>query len=343
MLVGAGFGETHLGWLTECTDASVEVLGYQKNKARALDLAERYGVPQVSDDPIQAIADGGIDALAVVSPPDTHEALISAGLEAGLLVFSDKPLASSAQATALLVERAKAAANGAFVTFQWRVNPGLRRLREVCAQGDLGTVVRVDLEFHHDFLAGPTTAWPWRHRRETAGAGTLGDQGVHMFDLLGWLAPGAWSVVAGTSSVAWPRRSHEGGVVECETEDIADVLLADTDGPARARVLVSRVSAGRRALRVVVHGTKGYAVLSANPDSGSATLTVVTGEPLAPSVTNFGPHSMNPYEFVLTRIARGVEMDSTGVADFSAGHAAQLLLEEALERGCGNPGIVQEF
>lgn len=58
------------------------------------------------------------------------------------------------------------------VTFQWRANPGFVRLRDLCAGGELGELVHADLEFRHNFLAGPETSWPWRHRRKSAGSGS---------------------------------------------------------------------------------------------------------------------------------------------------------------------------
>jgi predicted dehydrogenase len=321
MVIGTGFGETHLGWLAETPGARVEVLGYRRDRRRALDLAGRFGVPEVTADPQAWL--GKVDALAVVTPPDTHEPHIEAGLAAGLLVVTDKPLAADLATAARLAGDARARQGRAAVVFQWRTHPALRRLRDVCASGRLGAVVRIDLEFHHDFLSGPSTRWPWRHQRAAAGAGALGDQGVHLFDLLGWLTPGPWSVSAGTASIVWPRRRSGQDLVACETEDVAEVLLRrpGTVTEAHARVLVSRVSTGFRELRARVQGTVGGAEVRADPEDGSARLRIFGAEP---SRHEYGPTSMNPYTEVLTEPA------SPAIAGFAAGHAAQALLEQAL-------------
>ncbi|GLZ37115.1 hypothetical protein Acsp05_07400 [Actinokineospora sp. NBRC 105648] len=327
LVVGAGFGEQHLTWISECPGARVRLIGYRRDGDRARRLAARFPGATATADPLSAITAGAVDALVVASPPDTHERYLAAGLAAGLRVVSDKPLAHDLPTAARLAEAAAGHPGRAAVSFQWRANRALRVLRELCARGELGELVHLDLDFRHDFLAGPRTAWPWRHRWETAGAGALGDQGVHLFDLLAWLAPGSWAVTAGTASVVWPRRSHGPDQVACETDDVAEVLLGRDDGAARARVFVSRVSTGERALRVRVQGADGSAEVSANPDDGSATLR----RHPAGSSTDFGPDPMNPYPGLLSGD------DPVTVADFTAGHAAQALVEQALRAGCDKP------
>jgi predicted dehydrogenase len=336
LVVGAGFGQVHLEWLSECEGATVDVLCYQTNEARARQAADRFGIPAVSSDPAGVIAAGDVDAMVVVSPPRTHEALVRLGLDAGIHVVTDKPLAGDLPAARRLVARAAQAPGRAVVTFQWRLNPAFDRLRETVERGELGTVIRADLEFHHDFLAGPSTAWPWRHRRDEAGAGALGDQGVHLFDLLRWVVPGQWSVCGGTASVVWPQRSHESGAVSCETEDVAEVLLADS-GAATGRVLVSRVSIGDRSLRMRVLGTAGSAVVTASADDASAVLTVFSAARNSPERIEFGPNAMNPYKVMVAEVDRRDPFSR--LADFSDGCAAQIFLDEAISKGCGKPSF----
>ena len=331
LVIGAGFGENHLRWITDCEGASVEVLCYRSDSARARQVANRFRVPRVSNEPARIIDEGGIDAIVVASPPDTHEELLGLGLDAGLTVVSDKPLTSDVESAARLVERSRAARGRAVVTFQWRLNPAFAQLRELCAGHQLGTVVRVDLEFHHDFLAGPDTAWAWRHQYATAGAGTLGDQGVHLFDLLRWLVPDQWSVLTGTSTVVWPQRLFDGRPVPGDTEDIAEVLLGTPGVQRRARVLSSRASAGYRALRVLVQGTEATALANASPEDGSASLVVYSAREGSRESRRFGAQSMNPYRPVVAESSDSSEQPAT----FTDAYHAQVLMSEALRHGCG--------
>jgi predicted dehydrogenase len=329
LVIGAGFGRQHVEWISDCPNTTVEFVGYRQAAERAARVAAEFGARPTAD-PHAVIAARKVDAVAVVCPPRYHEEYLLAGLAAGLPVISDKPLAADCGTAARLAEAANSGTT--MVTFQWRANPALRALRDLCAAGELGELVHLDLDFRHDFLAGPTTDWPWRHRWATSGAGTLGDQGVHLFDLLRWLARGPWSVRAGHAAVVFPRRESVGGAVACETEDVAEVLLGRTgSGGPTARVFVSRVSAGHRVLRARAHGTSGSAEVVASPDDGGAILTRWT--PGADPVSSVFPADpMNPYLEFLAGFR-------DTVADFSDGYSAQQLLEDALRAGCGNPAI----
>jgi predicted dehydrogenase len=324
MLVGTGFGETHLDWLSEIPGASVTALCYQQNGDHARQLADRYRIPQVSPDPGAVLGSGDVDAMAVVTPPATHEPLIMAGLSAGLRVCTDKPLAADSQGARRLALAGASHPGRTMVTFQWRANPMLRRLRELCTQGQLGRPLLAEFEFHHDFLAGPGTRWPWRHDRGVAGAGALGDQGVHLFDLLQWLLPSQWTVTAGTVMLAWPNREWNGELVSCHTEDIANIQLADEGAGTVARVTVSRISAGFREVRVTIHGMTGTARCAISPEDGSGLLVTSGLDDGSPTVSEYGPYPMNPY--------RDFAAGRPGIADFADGYAAQLLMEEALDK-----------
>lgn len=326
LVIGSGFGQQHLEWISRCPEIDVRFLGYRQDEQRARALATRFGVSSITDEPMAVITSGEVDAVAVASPPSTHEAFIEAGLKAGLFVVSDKPLAVDAAGAARLAETAAAAGTTAVTTFQWRTNPGLRELRARVIRGDLGDIAHLDLAFRHDFLAGPRTSWPWRHRWETSGGGALGDMGVHLFDQLRWIIPRDWSVVRGTASVAFGKRQAGTTTIDCETDDIAEVLL--TGGEVTARVLVSRVSSGCRSFEIRVQGTRAHGVVTASPDDGSSVLTMHTSGG-QPEVTRFQPNGMNPYAAL---VAKDPEL-----AGFADGYSAQVLLEEALQLGCGEP------
>lgn len=324
MVVGAGFGETHLRWLSNIPDASIVVLCYQQNREHARLLADKYKIRQVSSDPDAVLAAEDLDAMVVVTPPATHENLIMKGVSAGLRVSTDKPLAVSVQAAQRLSEVAISNPGNTMITYQWRANPTLCHLRSMCERGILGDLMQAELEFYDDFLSGPETKWPWRHDLSVAGAGVLGDLGVHLFDLLRWLFPRNWVVTAGTTILAKSHREYQGKAITCQTEDLANILLTDEIRSAAARVTVSRVSIGFREIRVIVHGSSGTAKAFVSPEDGSGRLVTFTTNRESPAVVMFGPDLMNPYW--------GFTSGLPGIADFTDGCAAQLLLDQAINR-----------
>lgn len=327
MVVGTGFGEIHLNWLAACPAVKVDYLAYANNRGRAEKSAADHGVANVTDDPMSVIADRSVDGVVVVTPPACHEPLALAALGAGLLVVTDKPLAESVAAA----ERMTAAADGnGFVTFQWRFHPAFQTLRHLVLSGELGDIVDIDLQFHHDFLAGPSTAWPWRHLITDAGAGTLGDQGVHLFDLLRFTAPGDWRVDWADLTVVWPERSGDDGMVVGQTEDVASVQMTDHHTAGRsARVFTSRVSVGHRSLRVSVVGTGGTGIAEVNPDDGSGSLRTNTSTTTSWAVTDYAGVSVNPYASWLGSASSSAA--AAHAATFADGLAAQRMMHEAAE------------
>ncbi|MFF5565771.1 Gfo/Idh/MocA family protein [Streptomyces sp. NPDC012623] len=323
-VVGTGFGEQHVGWLASVPGVSVDVLCYRNDLSRAARLAKRFNIPVVDSDPLSVMRGGKIDAVSVVTPPETHEELLSAGLDAGLTVVSDKPLAVDGDAAGRLARAARVGGVPGFVTFQWRANRMLREVARMRRQGLFGRLLQSELVFHHDFLGRPETPWPWRHSRVAAGAGTLADQGVHLFDLLRWLVGEEWGVDSARSSVAFTRRSHHSGSIAGETEDLADVQLSSVSG-VPARVFVSRVSAHRQ-LRVELHGTRGSVVAVADPGDGSGRLQVNT-RGAAGHVRDFPADAMNVYRLILS--PEGPPADAPTFAD---GARAQSLLDEAVRQ-----------
>src|SRR6266851_8394669 len=269
-VIGAGFGSQHLEWLDGCPEIDVTVLGYHRNRRRAEELASRLRIPRITSDCADLVRTGDLDGLVIASPPDTHEKLAIPALERGLAVVCDKPLAHVVVAAESLAKAARERAARTMVIFQWRENQAFQYVRSQLAGGLAGELQMVDIVFHHDFLAGEATSWPWRHRSGAAGAGALGDLGVHGFDLLRWATGREWFVTGAQTRVAQPRRHLGDQVIECDTDDIAAVHLAAAEGTALARILVSRVSHQSQRFEVMAIGSRAVVRAVANPSDGSA-------------------------------------------------------------------------
>ena len=322
-VIGTGFGAQHLEWLRECPELKVTVLGYHRNRERALDLAARFGIGAVTGDCAGLAAGGDVDAIVITSPPSTHLELGLPAVERGLLVMCEKPLAATLEAATVLAAAARKHRARTAVTFQWRENGAFGYLRERLAEGAVGEVLLVDVLYHHDFLAGEGTAWPWRHSRALAGAGALGDLGVHAFDLLRWSTGREWVAAGAQVRVARAQRRWGDRVIACETDDVALVNLVCATPPAVGRVLVSRVSHDQ-AFEIRVVGTNGTLRVSVDPTTGSGTAEHLPGGSARHSYT-FRPSPMNPYH----RLVRDLAAGTASVADFGDGLAAQVLLEQA--------------
>jgi predicted dehydrogenase len=138
----------------------------------AVDGLELAGVATRSNGGWPALLDA-IDVLVVATPNSSHVEYARAGLERGLFVVVDKPLAPTAEAARLLVhERLTVFQNrrwdGDFLTIQRRVE-----------SGELGRVTRFESRFERWRPDVNPAAW-----RESAGegGGLLLDLGTHLVD-----------------------------------------------------------------------------------------------------------------------------------------------------------------
>ncbi|HST47195.1 Gfo/Idh/MocA family protein [Jatrophihabitans sp.] len=337
-VLGCGFGAQHLDWLARHPELELDTLCYFRDHQRAADLAGRYGIGHLSTDPVAALRERGIELAVIVTPPDTRQPLVAAALEAGAFVFVDKPLATTPAAAAELVDLASIAPQRCAVNFQWRGHPAVRELRDQLA-GGIGTLLRVQASFFHDFFLStgePSAGEPvgespasWRQRPDQAGAGTLGDQGVHLFDLLHWLIPRNWTAVAAHTSTV--RQDLDPPVLEpagARTEDLAEVWLREPESGCLAGVSLSRLTRGVRAIEVQIEGSQRCLQLHLEADDASAELTVHSRDATS-KTARYGPTSLDPYPQVLAAIAGRPDPDRV-LASFPDGLWAQQRLAEAV-------------
>ncbi len=195
----------------------------------------------------------GIEVVAIVTPNHLHHAPAKAFLEAGIHVICDKPLTSDledAKELQALVEKT----NLLFaVTYNYSGYPMVRHARELIANGELGGIRVVQVEYPQDWLSTDleTTGQKqaaWRTDPDKAGAGgSLGDIGTHAFHLSEFVTGlKVKSILADLSSFVPGRK----------LDDNAQVLMHFDNG-ARGSLWASQVAVGHEnGLRLRVYGEK---------------------------------------------------------------------------------------
>jgi predicted dehydrogenase len=114
-----------------CCDAS--------ELARARARASFPGV-RLTADFDELLADPELDAIALATPVPTHAELAMAVLEAGKHCFVEKPLAQSVADARRVVDAAAANARVLMVGHLLEYHPGVRKLGELAAAGELGEI-----------------------------------------------------------------------------------------------------------------------------------------------------------------------------------------------------------
>jgi predicted dehydrogenase len=142
----------------------------------------------------EAKREDGIQAVSIATPNNTHFAICKAALEAGLHVVCEKPLCFNVTEAEEL--RALATENRCIVgvTYGYAGHQLVRQAREMIANGDLGDIRMVHMQFAHGFHseavenASPSTRW--RVDPRYAGPSyVLGDLATHPYYIAEMMLP----------------------------------------------------------------------------------------------------------------------------------------------------------
>lgn len=250
-LIGSGFmGQVHAHALRA---AGVPIIGVASSSpASATEAATRLGIGRAYADLDELLTDEAVTLVHVLTPNVTHAGLAAAALDAGRHVICEKPLATTTNEAANLVQRASAAGLIAAVPFVYRFHPMVRAARDRIARGETGRLYSVQGAYLQDWLlTADDDNW-----RVDAGEGgvsrAFADIGSHLCDLLEFIAGERI-----TRLVARTRTVHaERGGRAVETEDLVGVLAELRDG-ALVSLLVSQVAPGRKnGLVIELHGER---------------------------------------------------------------------------------------
>ncbi len=126
----------------------------------------------------------GIEAVSVATPNGTHFEITRAALLAGLHVVCEKPLCFTVAEAEALRELATRHQRVVGVTYGYAGHPLIEQAREMIAQGDLGEIRMVHMQFAHGFHSqaadSQSASAQWRVDPKVAGPSyVLGDVGTH--------------------------------------------------------------------------------------------------------------------------------------------------------------------
>ena len=193
----------------------------------------------------------GIRAVAIVTPNHMHAAPAIEFLKRGIHVICDKPLTAT-MAEARKLAKVAAEAQALFIlTHNYTGYPMVRQARAMVAQGDLGRIRLVQVEYAQDWLtqAVDSKQAEWRTDPVRSGlGGALGDIGTHAYNLAGFVAGMEPEAIAADLSSFVPGRV---------LDDNAHVMLRYAGG-AKGMLWASQVAPGHEnGLRLRIYGDKG--------------------------------------------------------------------------------------
>ena len=145
-----------------------------------------------------ALADPEITALVLATPHSMHAEQIIAAAKAGKHVFCEKPLALTYQDAVAAIKACEENHVILAVGQNKRFWPSMAKLREVVANGTLGTLMHI--EGHYSNEHSTKFFSDWRDKPSESPAGGLTGTGIHIIDAMVNLAGKATQVSAHIAS-----------------------------------------------------------------------------------------------------------------------------------------------
>ncbi len=178
-LIGAGaISQSYVQALRGCDIARITAVADVRPQA-AKALAESIGCA-VYDSHEKLAKDGGVEAVIVCTPPNTHPAICHSFFAHGIGVLCEKPLSIESGDAAKMIEAA--AAKGVIFTMasKFRYVDDVIRAKSLVASGVLGEIVL----FENAFTSRVDMSRRWNSDPAVAGGGVLIDNGTHSVDIV---------------------------------------------------------------------------------------------------------------------------------------------------------------
>jgi myo-inositol 2-dehydrogenase/D-chiro-inositol 1-dehydrogenase len=243
-ILGAGrIGKVHAETLAFRLPEAAPLMIADIDRKAAEDLAERCGIPDVTEHNEEVLADPRIDAVLICSPTDTHADLVIQAAQAGKHVFCEKPIDHSLTRTDEALAAVEKAGVKLQVGFNRRFDANFARVRESVIRGEIGTP-------HLLHIISRDPAPPSIAYIKTSG-GIFLDMSIHDFDMARFLIGNEVEEIYTSAGVMVDPEIGEAGDL-----DTAVIMLRFKNG------VIGTIDNSRKAVfgydqRVEILGSKG--------------------------------------------------------------------------------------
>jgi len=252
-----GLGRMGMLHLMNCMKIEgVRVVAAADFSKKALNKARSLGVGRLCADYHDLFNDvSDIDAVVISLPNFLHFESIQLALEAGLNVFTEKPMARNVEECREIVRLAEKSGRKFMVGHVMRFEDGIKKMKEKVDSGFIGSLEVVTIEevingpFSHPRV--PTPVADWWFDPSKSGGGALLDLGCHLIDLFRFFAGEDCDVV-------FSSLEHK---FNLPVEDGAIVMLRSSSSSIRGIINVGwyqKAIYPQFDFNLVLHGNSGY-------------------------------------------------------------------------------------
>jgi predicted dehydrogenase len=329
-VAGAGFGAlVHVpGFLSEGWEVPVI---FSRSAERGAKAARDLGVAEHVTDYRMMIDRKDLDAIAVVTPVDSHHEITMAALRAGKHVLCEKPFAVNvAEAREMEQEALKRKLVG-MDAHEFRFAPQRAYIAELIGQGYLGQLRYANVNIEVAFRRNPQ-GQDKAPARLGGGHGMIGSQGSHFVDcLMAWF--GGVKRVSANARALMPTQP---------IEDTFSIALDFARGGTGVLTFTS-VATVAQGVRTMLHGTDG-ALLASHPGPNPLPEGEVYGGKSGESALKQLPmpaqyrpfvddrdHRLLSFRLMVRQFERGIREGVSPSPNFTDGVRVQEVLDAARE------------
>jgi myo-inositol 2-dehydrogenase/D-chiro-inositol 1-dehydrogenase len=250
----------------------------------AQSVAARLGaefLPSAED-----LVDAGVDGLVIATGTATHPELIKLGVDAGVPVFCEKPVALSVSDAMPVLDYISAAKGQVMIGHQRRFDAGYLEAKRAFSAGELGWI--------HTLRAVTCDVTPPPVEFLTSSGGLFRDCSVHDFDILRWLTGREIvEVYARGSNNGDPAIGAVGDV------DTALAILTFDDGTV-GTVSASRYNGAGHDVRLEIQGSEGSLMVGLDERAALRSAEPGVTFPSGPSHVTFAERFQAAYSAEMT-------------------------------------------
>ncbi|MEM2240484.1 MAG: Gfo/Idh/MocA family oxidoreductase [Candidatus Bathyarchaeia archaeon] len=212
-------------------------------------LSELHAVPRYYTDLDKMLSDEEVDAVVVLTPPQTHSEIVVRAAEAGKHIYCEKPMAPTVQEADRMIDACRRNGVKLMIAYMKRFNRSFRLVKNIIESGQLGGVFELRARWDNARV-GKMTETQYRLKL-VSGGGFLQEDGSHPLDVCRWWLGDVEEVNAYVAIIAPDRH---------ENEDMACVTMKHKSG-AISTLHITMITHTTGEESYEVFGTKGTLVM----------------------------------------------------------------------------------
>jgi predicted dehydrogenase len=159
---------------------------------------------------------------------------------------------------AAMLKRAEEARLIHMTCFNFRFIPAFYRMKELMQEGYVGSrLLHVEAVWFTEGRADPTVPFRWRHAKEAVGFGAMGDAGVHLVDLVRWLAGDIRRVSARQAIFTKERPMADGSSTRPVTVEDCAIFIGELTGGGLISFVTNAAARGAAYQEIRILGNDG--------------------------------------------------------------------------------------